>query len=145
MTSKETVVRKLEKKETRHAIDEAAKKLISWRNKVIWHKQNNNKENTLRSYKDDINNGCRLPTDISAVVKLSLEFSKCPSAKETSSAQLRLILNTTQQMSGKLHHYVLKLGCPRDRNAAAHSVDSDIWLINLRDLWLTETLKYFVK
>ena len=103
MRSKET--------ETRHAKEQATKKLIRRRNKLIW--QNNNTENTLRSYKDDINNGCRLPTDISAVVKLFMRCSKCPSAEgvfcETTCIQLHLILNTTQQMSGKHVQYVLHL------------------------------------
>ena len=102
MRSKET--------ETRHAKEQATKKLIRRRNKLIW--QNNNKENTLRSYKDDINNGCRFSNDISAVVKFFMGFWKCPSAKElfceTTSIQIHLILNTTQQMSGKHVHYVLQ-------------------------------------
>ena len=38
------------KTETRHANDQATKKVMRRRNKVIWNKQNNNKENTLRSY-----------------------------------------------------------------------------------------------
>ena len=54
-----------------------------------------------------------MPTDISAVVKLFMEFSKCPSAKglfcETNPIQFHLILNTTQQMSGKDVHYMLQL------------------------------------
>ena len=55
-----------------------------------------------------------MPTDISAaVVKLFMGFSKCPSAKglfcETTPIQFHLILNTTQQMSGKHVHYMLQL------------------------------------
>ena len=54
-----------------------------------------------------------MPTDISAVVKLSMGFSKCPSAKGlfcvTTPIQFHLILNTTQQMSGKHVHYMLHL------------------------------------
>ena len=54
-----------------------------------------------------------MPTDISAVVKLFMGFSKCPSAKglfcETNPIQFHLILNTTQQMSGKHVHYMLQL------------------------------------
>ena len=54
-----------------------------------------------------------MPTDISAVVKLLMGFSKCPSAKglfcETTRIQFHLILNTTQQMSGKHVHYMLQL------------------------------------
>ena len=36
--------------ETKHANEQTKKKLMRRRNKLIWHKQNNNKENTLRSY-----------------------------------------------------------------------------------------------
>ena len=38
------------KTETRHANEQAMKKLMRRRNKLIWHKQNINKENMLRSY-----------------------------------------------------------------------------------------------
>ena len=52
-----------------------------------------------------------MPTDISAVVKLFMGFSKCPPTKglETTPIQFHLILNTTQQMSGKHVHYMLQL------------------------------------
>ena len=50
-------------------------------------------------------------TDISAVVKLFMGFSKCPPAKglETTPIRFHLILNTMQQMSGKHVHYMLQL------------------------------------